>query len=342
MERSRTTGFLASSFAGGLAAGLLYSSVVFGFVFLLPVQVIYGRRGKREGLLASVWALVFALVGQVITILVAGIAGGTGFDLASLGNLDAIKSLSLAVVPPAVLLAALGIMNAPFWKRGQDFARGFSGAALASAVAIPGLVLLAGDAGFLSYFEERLDAFIQPMLAQAGTGFEASVLRSSVDAKTLASTSMTILFCSFSALLLAWLGASWWVGNRISGVGTKGWEETSSLADYRLPYLLVWAFLGAWAGVLGVSYFKLPMPWQGIAWNLALVLGLAYTAQGLGIASHLMRRWNLPRSLRICLAFTGLILLCTPPVGTAAMALLPILGVTEVWIPYRNPKGAGA
>jgi hypothetical protein len=256
--------------------------------------------------------------------------------------LGAAQFLLLAILPPAVLLAALVLMNAPFWASKADFARGFAGCALASLVAVPGLYALSKDAGFLPYFEERLKAYIEPVLAQAGSGVDASALRAAFDVKLIAQTSVTILYCSFAALLLLWLVGSRWLGNRLSGTGSLGRQEAKSLSDFRLPYLLVWPFLAAWTGVLGVSYFKLGMPAKAVAWNLALVLSLAYTAQGLGIASHFMRRWNLPRALRICLGVTALLLFATPPMGTALTGLLPLLGVTEVWIPYRNPKGVRA
>jgi hypothetical protein len=328
---------LAAILVAGLLSGFFYSTAILGFALLIPIQVIYGRRGWKEGLCASALALGVALLGQFLPAWI----GGTP-PLEIVGKSGPGQFLLLAGLPPAVLLAALALMNAPFWKKGSDYARGYAGTALACLVAIPGIIELVHDSAFLSSFEEHLGSYLQPLLAQAGTGPEASALKAAFDVHTLAMTSVSVLESSFAALLLIWLEGSRWIGNKVSGAGSRGREEAVALADYRLPYLLVWPFLAAWTGVLGVSYFKLGLPWKAVAWNLSLVLSLAYMVQGLGIASHLMRRWNLPRSLRICIWVTACLLAITPPVGTFVLALVPILGVSEVWIPYRNPQGVGA
>lgn len=337
LTRAGKNHLLASAAVGGLLSGLFYSSAVLAFVFLVPIQICYGRRGQWAGLAAAVIALFVAVLGQFISLLI-----GTGFVLSAIQNFEMRQFLLFGILPPAVLLLSLVLMNAPFWTKDLDYARGFAGAAIASIAAIPGIVALGRDSSFIAFFEEHLNAFVKPLLAQAGNSFEASALQASFNAKALAQSSLKIISSSFSALFLALLAASWWLGNRMAGVGSRGQEEAPPLADYRLPSLLVWPFLIAWAGVLAVSYFKLGMPVSAVAWNLALALSLAYAVQGLGIASHFMRRWNLPRSLRICIAVTAVILLVTPPIGTACIAILPLLGVTEVWIPYRNLKGVGA
>lgn len=333
-NRSRMPSLLAASLAAGAVSSLLYLSVIASFAFLFPVQAAFGRRGRKAGMAAAATAVLATVLGQLARAAFVG-------AFASPGGLGGLDILALAL-PPAVLLGALCLMNASFWEGRPKVLPGLAAVALCSLAAVPAILAVGRDAGFRTYLEERLGDLFAPLLAQAGEGYEASALKASLDPKALVEQSLAIISSSFAAFLYALLGASRWIGNRLSGPGTPGREAAGSLADYRLPYALVWPFLAAWTGVLAARYLAAPPALQALAWNLALVFSLAYAVQGIGIASHLMKRFNLPRSLRIALAATAVLVFATPPAGTAAAAILPLLGVTEVWIPYRNLKGVGA
>lgn len=327
---------LAPSLVAGVFSGLLYGTAILGFAFLLPVQVSYGRRGRKAGLVACLVSFATALVFQTAELFAAG-----GFST-NLGDLGLPGFLLLAAAPPALFLGGLAIMNASLWSTRHGWARGYAGVLPASLAAIPGLVWLSGNKPFLDMVEGRLTGLVDAFIAQAGKGVDAETLRASIDVPALTRSSLLVLDSSFVGLLLILVAGSWWIGNRMSGAGSPGRALAGALSDYRLPYPLVWAFLAAWTGVLIVTWFKVGMPLQAVAWNLAIAASLAYTLQGLGIVSHFVRRSKMPGMLRICLMVSALALLLTPPTGTAFMAILPLLGVTEVWIPYRNPKGVGA
>jgi len=333
-NRHRIPSLLAASLAAGAVSALLYLSVIASFAFLLPVQVAFGRRGRKAGMAAAAAAVLATFLGHELE-------GHPSGALAGPGGLGGLDLLSL-VLPPAVLLSALCLMNASFWEGRPKVLAGLAAVALCSLAAVPAIVAVGSDTGYRAYLEERLGSLFAPLLAQAGEGYEASALRASLEPKALVEQSLAVVRSTFAAFLYALLGASRWLGNRLSGPGTPGREASGPLAEYRLPYALVWPFLAAWTGVLAARYLAAPPALQALSWNLALVFSLAYAVQGIGIASHLMKRWNLPRSLRIALAATALLVVATPPAGTAAAAILPLLGVTEVWIPYRNLKGVGA
>lgn len=327
---------LAPPLVAGIFSGLLYGTAILSFAFLLPVQVSFGRRGRRAGYIACLVSFVTAMIFQSAELFAAG-----GFS-SSLGDYGFLGFLLLASLPPSLFLLGLAIMNASLWSSHLGWARGFAGVLPASLVAIPGLIWLSGNKAFLAMVEARLKGFVDSFLSQAGKGVDADALRASLDVETLTRSSLLVLDSSFVGLFLALLAGSWWIGNRISGVGSPGRLLAGRLSDYRLPYPLVWAFLATWTGVLVVTWLKLGMPYQAVVWNLAIAASLAYALQGLGIVSHLMRRIKMSGMLRICLGITALALLLTPPFGTVLVAILPLLGVTEVWIPYRNPKGVGA
>lgn len=330
LPRSRNQAGPAFVAIAGVLAGFLYGSALLSLLFLVPVQVVFGRKGFKEGVVAAFVALVAAFVAQAVPLF----ASGAGLRLWSV--------VALASLPPAVALAGIVVANAPVWKKSAREFSVLAGACLVSLAAIPGVIAIQRDGELLAQLEATLSGILDAFVAQAGGGPEAEAIKAGINVKTFAQTSIMLLECGFSAFILMWMGGTKWLGNRISGTGSLGRQEAIPLSEYRLPYLLVWPFMTAWAGVLGTSYFHVELPWMAVAWNLALVLSLLYAVQGLGIASHLMRRWNLPKGLRVSLAMMVALLAVTPPAGPAIAGLVPLLGVTETWIPYRNPKGVTA
>ena len=217
-------------------------------------------------------------------------------------------------------------------------------AAVCSIVLVPIVIRLGGDAGFTSYIEARLDEAFAPLKSQAGDqSYDSSALAAALDPKVIAATAMRVLASSYAALLVLLLGGSWWMGNRASGPGSPGRAEAPALSAYRVPYALVWAFLLCWAAVLAAMLLKgADDALRAASWNCALVFSLPYAAQGVGIASSYFERWKMPRFTRVAIVATAIVALATPTAGAVVAVALPLLGVTEVWIPYRNPKGVGA
>jgi hypothetical protein len=314
--------------AAGLASSLLYTSVLLSPAFLVPVQLAFGRSGKRAGAAAA-------------GIAAAGIALVQGWRLAAAGALGAL-ALAAGVLPPIVLIGALALVNAPFWRAWAAPYRIFCVTAACALAALPLFYSIGHDASIKAYLEEQIGAFLAPLRTATGEGYDASALAASLDPKELVETSLATLRDSFAAILLLIIGGGWRLGNRWSGLGSRGREETPAIEELRLPYPLIWAFLASWSLVLAAVLLRAPVAAAAIAWNCALALSLAYGAQGLGIVTHLFKSWNMPRSLRIVIAATAVLALATPTAGLAVAASLPLLGVTEIWIPYRKPKGVGA
>jgi hypothetical protein len=318
---------LTGAIVASLASGLLYLSVYVSFAFLIPIQLATSRFGRKSGWIASVLALC------VITI-------GSGARALSIGPLG-IGELAMAALPPAALLLALGFVNAAFWE-GRWLSIRLLGASVALALAaFPALNGLWKDADLNAYIVGRLDAVFAPLREQAALtgGFDAAALAATIDAAALAATAKEALLSSILAIILALLGGSWWLGSSLSRSG-EGVQKAPPLPDVRIPQVLVWPFLAAWASVLATMVFKAAILLRSVAWNCALAMSVVYAAQGLGIIAHFFKRWNLPRSLRI--AAVAVAILSAPMAGSAIGIALPLLGVTEVWIPYRNLKGAGA
>jgi len=314
---------------GGAVSALLYLTIALSVAFLLPLQVVCGRYGKGSGAAA-------AGVGAGI------IAGVQILRLALSGALGAAELLTV-LLPPFVLIAALVVLNAAFWEKGTGPYRTFIVTVIVAAAAAPALLSLFRDQAVMEYFQERIGALITPLKAQiSGGGYDASALAASLDPTSLTASAINTLASCYAVLILAMLGGSRWLGNRLSGPGSRGRQEARPLSEYRLPYAFLWPFLGAWTFVAGAILLNGSPLIHAIAWNLALLFSAGYAVQGLGIASHILTRWNMPRTLKLIIVAIAILAVVTPTVGLVVVILIPVLGVTEVWIPYRNPKGVGA
>ena len=107
-QRLRTANPRGEALVAGAASGILYSSAVFAFAFLIPVQLIYGRQGKKNGLATAGIAFAFALMGQM------------GRDLLATPRTDwtglfGLSPLLALILPPFFLLALLALMKIPTW-----------------------------------------------------------------------------------------------------------------------------------------------------------------------------------------------------------------------------------
>ena len=162
-----TAAFRRSSFVvplvAGAASAVLYLSLALTFLFLLPLQIAFGRFGKSSG----IWAIGLSAV------LIACIQITRLYFVGPLVPID----IAATLVPPFVLIAAIGLLNAAFWEGEASPYRSFIVSALVAAIAAPALVSLGHDAGIMQYFEDRIAAFIAPLKNRTpGSGYDASVL----------------------------------------------------------------------------------------------------------------------------------------------------------------------
>ena len=332
----RSDSFIFSALALGLMSASFYLSIVLSFAFLIPLQLAFGRLGKRGGNSAAL------LSGGIVAVVQAWrlfSGGGSSMFLATLAG----------VAYPFLLILAILVLNASIWNKTAAVIKALVVSLVLAILMVPVVSLLVND----GLIRASLTESIQKLLTSfAGTtksspsmsseGYDAAALLASLDPAEMVATTMKMFSSSFAALLFLLVGGSWWAGNRMAGEGSSGRRETPSLMELHLPVALVWPFLVSWALLLGILYLKPSPVLEALAWNLSLIFTLAYTAQGTGIVAHYLARWKVPRFIRIVMAVSLLIGLTSSPLGTVLVAIFPLLGVTELWIPYRNPKGVGA
>jgi hypothetical protein len=317
----------------GLASCFLYISIFLSFAFLLPVQIAFGRKNGRAGMMAAGISAAGVAIAQAVRLAAAGAFGPS--------------ALAAGVLPALVLLGALALINAPLGRAWPSAYKALLATALCAVAALPLMINLDRDSFLTQDLEKAIGDFlvapIRTAIAASGVGdsYEASALAASLDPKDLVTQSIALLRNSYAAILFFVIAGSRRLGNRLSGIGSRGREQTAAIDELRLPYPFLWAFLASWSLVLASAFLRAPETASAFAWNCALTISLAYAAQGLGIVTHILKNWNMPKSLRILIAIMAVISLATP-LGTAVAVSLPLFGVTEIWIHYRKPKGVGA
>lgn len=339
MTRERGPG-LAGDFSAALVAGAvsgaLYLSVLFSSLFLVPVQSAFCRFGRRAGIMAAGSAILAVAMAQ--TIAFAGIGAST------------IPASILGFLPIMALAGGMVLVNAAFWARVRGLWRVSGVAGLLAVGTTPFVIALVSAPGFRIDLERLVSGSLAPLFqAAAGSPEGSATYEDAVIAATFVPTDIVALWLrmlssSFVALLLAVIGINWWLGGRLASrfiTGTGEIPASPALRHFRVPAVLLWPFLAAWAALGAALLLNAPPLLEAAAWNAALSLALVYGAQGVGIAAHLLDRLGTPRGIRLALG-ASVVAACTlAPASAFAIAAFPLLGVTEAWIPYRTRKGAG-
>ncbi|MCX7026903.1 MAG: hypothetical protein NT061_05305 [Spirochaetes bacterium] len=309
--------------ASGLVSGLLYLSFLLSFAFLIPVQRSFASRGTKSGLIAAGSSLVCITAGQ-------------SFRLSSFGAFN--FSLFLASsVPPLLFLAALSFVNMRLGRLGLGM-KILLASILLSIVAAPFVVKATADQAFIDNMKFYISSVAE------SSGIDKGSLNGVDEAIRSA---ITTLRSAFAPLLFWVLGFSWLTGSRLGARSSaKTPEEREAriarlkLGNFKVPQAALWPTLASWALLLVVLAAKLGAIAQMLAWNLALCSASLYTVQGLGIIGYLSDRYPLARLARLLLPIVAILIVLNPMAGAVTLTILPLLGITEVWYPYRNLKGA--
>jgi len=333
IDRSRT--FLISVFGAGLVSAGLYLSALLAFAFLLPLQFAFGRLGKGGGFrAAAISALV--LTGTQVFFLA---GSGTGFTAAWLGSLGF----------PLLLILTLVVLNHGYATRLGPSVRLVTASLILALVLSPLVSSLLADGSLKAAlldttkgFTEEIRKGIEAKIDITAPEYDGAALMASLDPERIVDSSLRFFVSAFAGLVFLLIGGSWWIGNRIAGEGSLGRGEAVALRELRLPPELVWPLLASLTLLLATLAIDLGQLPRVVAWNLSIVFALAYAAQGAGIVAHHLERLKVPGFLRIALALTIPLSAISSPIGAGLVAILPVLGVTELWIPYRTKKGVGA
>jgi hypothetical protein len=299
------------------AAIIFFRISVFFLIFVIPLAVLFRRQGFYAG-----------LGGVFIT--AAGIVGINFYQLASL-QAGAIRYDLLGVyfIVPGSFLLGLAILEAPPLAGFRSWQRLVFATLAAAVVSLPliYLILTSGE------YDMLIRAQVNAVIGRIG---EAQDLPSPppVDVEEIVYLSRMVFLNTYLAGYFFTLAVNWVLGVRMAMRTTGGKiKEFPAYKKFRLPDAGVWFFLAAWTLVL-VSRFR-DLGVLGIgAWNCALLVSVLYACQGIGI----IKSWTAGKPLGSRLSLTVLLitLLFVPGIRFIVIAGVPLLGVTELWINYRN------
>lgn len=309
----------------GLVSGILYLSYILSFAFLIPIQYSFASKGRKAGLITVATAFAIIVFGQLGRMISSGIAS---FGLAA-----------SAVLPPLLFLASMIYINGEHRIKKQN-QRLLLAAIILSLISAPFVYLAVTD-------RNVLESLTSIAVASLGGGSMSEELSSNARLAVQATTET--ISSAFSAFILWILALSYWLGNRYASrirmrhevsLETTQSQTTLALADIRVSVTLLWPTLIVWASLFAIIVTKTGGIISVLITNAALFLGSLYAIQGIAILTYLANHSRVFFFIKVLLPLLFFVSLLIPTVGTIILIALPVLGITEVWFPYRNLKGA--
>ncbi len=304
--------------SSGVLSGLLYASGFLAVAFLVPIQYVFSKEGKKEGLLSTLVSL--AVVGL-----------GSALRLSSLDVMQ-LSFLLQTILPPALLLLALGSVN----LLGGDAWKKLISAAVVLAV-IFGFLLQASIG--TKEVQESIAAMIAQLLESTGLqGLDVSAI-----AEAYVAPAVSVIFDCFGAGLWLMLAGSWWIGNRLGALkraSDEGEAQDRKSPSFNVPSWLLWPSIAGWTLLLFVLYGHREGVIAIVAWNVSLAAVSWYALQGFSVISCFFQSKGMHRMTGFVPVLLIVLIALDTKIGLAVAALVPILGVSEVWLQYRIHKGA--
>ena len=314
----------------GLAAVVFFRFGLLLLVFLVPIQIVWVRRGERAGLLSSgIFLGALALLEIVSYLRIRSMLDGTGSGMGLL-FLDIVLSVGF--------LAGLYLLNTPrLTIRVAEGGRELNvveriGAALLTAAIIYGsTIVLVHLSGSSDEIVAALVELMRPLLAVVGATEDEII--------ALARTSIRLFLSVFLFGFFMMLIGNWWFGTRLAlrnRFALSGPNEVAerlrsfSITRFSLPVAMIWVVIAAWGGVL--LSMLVDVGWLSfVIWNLALLSLAMYSIQGLAVIWHLLDRKKVARNQRLVLAVVLIL-------GLNVVLLLGLscLGISEVWVNYHR------
>ncbi|MDR1179478.1 MAG: YybS family protein [Spirochaetales bacterium] len=301
-------------------AVIFYELSAYFVIFGIPLTVLYRRRGFSVGLYGC-------------GIAAAGIAGMKIFRIwTSVSVSVRWELLGIALVVPVSFLIGLVILECPRFGMFRIWQRLVFAVVAAGLVYVPLLYLLLTSRELDMMLHAQVDAVLKAVQDNRGGG---PGLFPVVSTEDLVRISRQVFLNTFLPGYCCTLSANWVIGVKMAMRMKGEVGEFPSYRTFRMPDRTVYVFLVSWAVVFATLFQDLGI--IGVAgWNTALLVSFFYMCQGIGIIKF--RTEAMPRGFKLIamvlcftLAFSvGVVFLL------GIMAGVSILGVSELWISYRN------
>ncbi|MDR0442174.1 MAG: YybS family protein [Treponema sp.] len=111
------------------------------------------------------------------------------------------------------------------------------------------------------------------------------------------------------------------------------------LTAFFAPERTVWIMSAALAAVMLTKLIRMQF-FEILAWNVLVVCGILYLAQGAGIVMFFLARRT--PAFRLGVNILIIIMIFSPGINIIGVAALMLLGIAENWLPLRAPKQDGS
>jgi hypothetical protein len=329
MERDnqRRNSIITCLLSGVISASFLMSGIL-SVLFLVPLQAVASRKGIKSLLAAS--GVVFAVL------CVDAVIGVKTWDQASL----AIVAVELGV--PLAFMVLLVLMDLSALSRIRVLVRVLIGTLAATALTVPFILYAAGNQGVMDGIRDQIKTVVGAFFPSGGQAenFEQSVLKAQLTPEGLFSLVSSVYLKSFAFMYYLLFSLTYWLGKRFGQIRVPG-EQPGGLRRFSVPPYAIWLFIVPWAVVAASLLLPIGTIVEAVAWNVGLIVAFIYGLQGVGIVQSLFVRFAVSPVLRTVIVAVLVILAITPVVDLAIAIAFPCLGISELWVRYRNySKGA--
>ena len=311
---------------------LLYHLGMGFILFLIPLQVVLIRKGRKSFAITLVLALTLIIAVKLIL-------------LGRMQDPAAAPFLLVEITTVLSLLGGLVLIQLPELSSGFEsyrlprVLRLLIATGVAGVLSVPVILYLRGSEEFILGMKEIFSALASNLnrAFSEAEGFNLLSGSGVFQAESLMQISSTFLLRSFLFDYFLLLTFSWWLGT-IIGARTVGKNHRlTRVADFKLPDAYVWPLIVSLVLVLGT--LLVPVEFLEIlAWNSLLILAFLYGIAGLGILRFLLKKLKIPMGFRWALILGIIILAMTPRINFVILILVPGLGVSETWLKYRREE----
>ena len=215
----------------------------------------------------------------------------------------------------------------------------FVAASVAAALMFMGMIHWFGRDGFQA-LANRLEPLFAAYIASAagGDAVRQSLLENAFTPERIIEMVLAVSFrggALLSAVFLLFFSRQ--MAFLLARLFRRNGAGTGDLTGFFAPRRAVWVFSASLPAILLSRALSIQAV-ELAAWNLLVICGLMFLAQGGGIVLFNLARRPMPLLARMLLGVLFVIVVFSPGINFFAFGALLILGIAENWLPMRVAK----
>ncbi|MBN2511187.1 MAG: DUF2232 domain-containing protein [Spirochaetales bacterium] len=293
---------------------LLYKISPVFFLFILPLMWAYYNRGEKWFVHTGIVALAGILIISMFAI--TGIPPGLKSRL-----------VLLEVALPAAVYAGVWFILHDF--RTTRLIASLYGIASIAFMSVPFLLFMGSNQELSDFFREQLKTILDGMvngelLSEYG-----------IDSGSIYKFTIEAVFKNFLASLYMMSTLAYYLSKKLFYRFKMG--VAVSLKSFTFDDRFVWFFIIGWSGVLVTSYLQYDVAGY-IFWNTAMLFTYLFAVRGIAIVEELYDKYSVSKGARLAIAIGCIIGIFTPGINLLIIFGVPVFGVSEIWIHYRERR----